>query len=62
MLVLSKADAASFYAEHGGKHFFDTLIEFIVSGPVVALELMGDNVINRWRQIIGPTNASEARR
>ena len=45
-----------------GKHFFDDLIEFIVSGPVIALELMGDDVIARWNKIIGPNNASEARR
>ena len=45
-----------------GKHFFDELIEFIVSGPIIALELMGDNVISRWNKIIGPNNSSEARR
>ncbi|KAL5249317.1 hypothetical protein ACHWQZ_G018245 [Mnemiopsis leidyi] len=61
MVNMSKADAASFYAEHSGKHFFDDLIEFIVSGPVIALELMGDDVIARWNKIIGPNNASEAR-
>ena len=44
-----------------GKHFFGELIEFVVSGPVIAIELMGDNVIAKWRQIIGPTDASEAK-
>ena len=32
-----------------------------MSAPIIVLELMGDNVISRWRNIIGPTNASEAR-
>ena len=62
MVSMSKVDAAAFYADHAGKHFFDELIEFIVSGPIIAVELMGDNVIARWNQIIGPSNASDARR
>lgn len=61
MVNLTKLEAAAFYAEHSKKHFFDELIEFVVSGPIIVLELMGDNVIGRWRDIIGPTNASEAR-
>jgi len=61
MITLSKTDAAAFYSEHGGKHFFDELIAFIVSGPIIVMELMGDDAINRWRKIIGPTSSSEAR-
>lgn len=62
MVNMRKGDAAQFYVEHAGKHFYDELIDFMVSGPIIALELMGDGVIARWNQIIGPTNSFDARR
>ena len=60
-LHLSRADAQEFYAEHRGKPFFDTLTEFMSSGPIVAMELISDGAIQKWRKLIGPTNAFKAR-
>ena len=48
------------YAEHDGKPFFGELVEFITSGPIVALVLEGDQAITAARQVIGATNPLEA--
>lgn len=59
---ISKAGASQFYAEHQGKPFYDELVQYISSGPIVAIELAGLDAIVKWRQIIGPTNVEVARR
>jgi nucleoside-diphosphate kinase len=59
---ISRQTAARFYAEHDGNPFYDSLVTYITSGPIVALELMGPNAIAKWRQIIGPTNLDVAKR
>jgi nucleoside-diphosphate kinase len=48
------------YAEHDGKPFFGELVEFITSGPLVAMVLEGDQAITAARQVIGATNPLEA--
>ena len=48
------------YAEHEGKPFFGELVEFITSGPIVALVLEGEEAIRAARQVIGATNPLEA--
>ena len=48
------------YAEHDGKPFFGELVEFITSGPIVALVLEGESAIKAARQVIGATNPLEA--
>ena len=48
------------YAEHDGKPFFGELVEFITSGPLVAMVLEGDQAIVAARQVIGATNPLEA--
>jgi nucleoside-diphosphate kinase len=48
------------YAEHEGKPFFGELVEFITSGPIVAMVLEGDQTITAARQVIGATNPLEA--
>ena len=48
------------YAEHHDKPFFNDLIEFITSGPVVAMELEGEEAVSRLREIMGATNPSDA--
>jgi len=58
---LSKDQAESFYAEHTGKPFFAGLIDFMTSGPVVALALAGVGAIKAWRDMMGPTNTARAR-
>ena len=58
---LSKHTCAQFYAEHQEREFFDSLVNFMSSGPVLKLELAGDNAVQQWRQLIGPTNSARAR-
>ena len=48
------------YAEHEGKPFFGELVEFITSGPIVAMVLEGEEAIRAARQVIGATNPLEA--
>lgn len=60
MLALDKKRAEGFYAVHKGKHFFDSLITFITSGPVLVFVLDGENAIAKWREVMGVTNPEEA--
>ena len=52
--------AQQHYAEHEGKPFFGELVEFITSGPIVAMVLEGESAITAARQVIGATNPLEA--
>ena len=61
MLTLDRERAQRFYGVHKEKGFFGDLIEFITSGPIVALVVEGDDVIPRVREIMGATNPKEAR-
>jgi len=60
MLHLSKNQATAFYAVHQGKPFFDGLIEFMTSGPVVVATIMKNNAVDDYRKIIGATNPEKA--
>lgn len=57
---LTIGDAEDFYAEHRGKPFFQGLTQFMSSGTIVAMELVADNAISKWRRLIGPTNTFKA--
>ena len=46
-----------FYAEHKGKGFYETLVNFMSSDFIVALELIAEDGIKKWRELIGPTNS-----
>ena len=59
-MTLAGAVAEQHYAEHEGKPFFGELVEFITSGPIVALVLEGEQAIKAARQVIGATNPLEA--
>jgi nucleoside-diphosphate kinase len=52
--------ASQHYAEHEGKGFFDELVDFITSGPLVAMVLEGYEAVTAARQVIGATNPLEA--
>ena len=56
MLHLTSDMAKLHYHEHQDKSFFDGLIEFITSGPLVAMVLEGDNAVQAVRNMMGPTN------
>jgi nucleoside diphosphate kinase len=60
-ITLTKAQAKEFYAEHKGKEFYDRLVEFMSSGPILALHLRKINAIKEWRELCGPTNCDVAR-
>ena len=61
MVQLSPKEAGEFYAEHVGKPFFERLINFMTSGPIVAFEITGEEAVTKWREIIGPTDSAVAR-
>lgn len=60
-LQLSKCDAQAFYAIHKDRPFFNDLIEFMISGPVVVMVLEGDNAVSKNRDLMGATNPKEAK-
>jgi len=60
MMVLDEEIARRHYGEHEGKPFFEPLVSFITSGPLVAMILEGPNAIQAARQLIGATNGLEA--
>ena len=60
MMTFSKKCAEEFYSPHMGKPFFQDLISFIISGPVVAIIVEGSSAIDVVRRMIGPTKSAEA--
>ncbi len=59
-LQLSRADAEAFYAVHDHRPFFKDLVEFMISGPVVATVLEGENAMQINRDLMGATNPAVA--
>jgi nucleoside-diphosphate kinase len=59
-MTMSRELAERHYAEHDGKPFFGELVDFITSGPLVAMVLEGEQAIAAARQVIGATNPIEA--
>ncbi|HTE59242.1 MAG TPA: nucleoside-diphosphate kinase [Solirubrobacteraceae bacterium] len=59
-MTLDRQMAELHYAEHQGKPFFEELVSFITSGPLVALVLEGQDAVKSARQVIGATNPLEA--
>lgn len=60
MIHMSKAQAQGFYAVHRERPFFDSLTDFMSSGPAVVMVLEGENVIQKNRDLMGATNYKEA--
>ncbi len=60
LMTLDEQTARRHYAEHEGQSFFDDLVAFITSGPLVAMILEGPNAVAAARQLIGATNGIEA--
>ena len=59
-MTMTRELAERHYAEHEGKSFYDELVNFITSGPLVAMVLEGDQAVDAARQVIGATNPLEA--
>ena len=60
LMTMSRDLAARHYAEHEGKGFYEELVSFITSGPLVAMVLEGEEAVVAARQLIGATNPLEA--
>jgi len=60
MIVMTKDQAKGFYKVHEGKPFFESLTDFMSSGPCVVLVLQGEDVIARYRELMGATNYRDA--
>ena len=56
MIHMTKAQAEGFYAVHQERHFFDSLTDYMSSGPVVCSILEGEDAIHRYRDLMGATN------
>lgn len=62
MCNLERKEALDFYEAKKGDAFLPFMVEYLVSAPIVALELVGDNAIERWKEVVGPTDPAEARK
>ena len=60
LMTMTRELAERHYAEHVGKSFFEELVTFITSGPLVAMVLEGDEAVEAARQVIGATNPLQA--
>ena len=60
MAHLSKEQAEGFYAVHSERPFFNDLVSYMTSGPVIVQALRGENAIAKHREIMGATNPAEA--
>src|SRR5918996_6174764 len=59
-MTLDQAMAEQHYAEHQGKPFFEELVSFITSGPLVAMVMEGADAVKAARQVLGATNPLDA--
>ena len=59
-IKLTKETAGKFYEVHKEKPFFQDLVSFMVSGPVIVQVLQGDNAVSLYRKVMGATNPKEA--
>ncbi len=60
MIHMSKKEAEGFYAVHRGKKFYDSVTDFMSSGPCVVMILEGPNAIGKNRELMGATNPQDA--
>jgi nucleoside-diphosphate kinase len=59
-LYLSKVEAEGFYYVHKERPFFSELTDFMSSGPCIVMVLEADEAIKKWRDLMGPTNPTDA--
>jgi nucleoside-diphosphate kinase len=60
MLTMSRGTAQEFYRVHRGRPFFESLVAYMTSGPVVAAILEGEDAVRRTREVMGATDPAEA--
>lgn len=61
MSKFTSQTAGEFYGEHRGKPFYNELMGFITSDHITGIELVSENAVAKWRNLIGPTNATVAK-
>lgn len=61
MIKFTPETASQFYSEHVGKPFYHGLVDFMTSDVCIGMELVRENAISHWRNVIGPTNPQEAK-
>lgn len=59
-MTLSREEARQFYLEHAEKDWFESLIDFMTSGEVIAFVMEGENAVSDYRELMGKTNPEEA--
>ena len=62
MIKLSLDQAKSFYLIHRDKPFYNDLVNYMISGPVIVQILQGNNAVNKYRKVMGATNPDNAER
>ncbi|XP_076205547.1 nucleoside diphosphate kinase homolog 7 isoform X2 [Aptenodytes patagonicus] len=55
-----RKEAADFYVDHQSKPFYNELLQFITSGPIVGMEILGDDAVCKWKTLLGPANSAVA--
>ena len=60
MIKMTKEQAKGFYRVHEGKPFYESVTDFMSSGPSVVMVLEGENIIKKYRNLMGATNYKEA--
>lgn len=60
MLHITKEEAEGFYAVHKDKPFFNSVTDFMSSGPIIVMILEGESAINHWRRVMGKTDPAMA--
>lgn len=60
LMQLNRQQAEGFYAEHQDKAFFNELVDFMISGPIMVQVLAGESAIRRYRELMGATNPAQA--
>ncbi|XP_072589053.1 nucleoside diphosphate kinase homolog 7 isoform X3 [Vulpes vulpes] len=61
MMMLSRKEATDFHIDHQSRPFLNELIQFITSGPTIAMEILRDDAICEWKRLLGPANSGMAR-
>ena len=61
MILMSKEQAKGFYAVHDGKPFFESVTDFMSSGPCMVMVLEGEDTISAYRELMGATNKDNAK-
>jgi len=61
MIFMSKEQAKGFYAVHDGKPFYESVTDFMSSGPCVVMVLEGEDAIRRYRSLMGATDYRDAK-